>query len=372
MINRPYGQDPYYRQPLYHNPYLVPGFFGTQFYTCPYLNQVYRPNGIGVIPKPTIPIQPEQMLAPPLRAKRTIEAKWNSLGGAPGAAISDVESVGPGFRIRYQNGAIYTKISAGPAFWVHGAIGDRYNALGGVGSWLGFPITDELPLEIENGRISRFENGEIYWWQDTGAIEINNILLAYKGINCFGTTSGLGSDEVYATIGVIAPTGDAGQPVEIATALTRLYTDVDGGESIPDYIELYRGKPYGMNITFMLLEHDEGDPNKYYGAVVSAVEAASGLLTAGIGAITGPAAAVVAAPILQSLVPVISKGVNELLGTGDDVIGNITIPLTLKQVIVLAARTGQLTEKQIQYNLATPLLTGDGGSYKGYFSFSRA
>jgi hypothetical protein len=54
-------------------------------------------------------------------AKDTIESKWNSLGGAPGAAVSDIEQLDTGFRIRYQDGAIYTKKSTGPAFWVHGA-----------------------------------------------------------------------------------------------------------------------------------------------------------------------------------------------------------------------------------------------------------
>jgi len=46
---------------------------------------------------------------------------------------------------------------------VQGAIGDRYEALGGASSWPGFPTSDEEPF-AEDGRVSEFEHGAIYWW----------------------------------------------------------------------------------------------------------------------------------------------------------------------------------------------------------------
>ena len=104
----------------------------------------------------------------------------------------------------------------------------------------------------------------------------------------------------------------------------------------------------------------------------SSVQAAAGLLTTAIGGAFGPVVAGVAGPILYELVPAVSKGINDLLGTGDDLIGDVTIPLTAKQVIVFAARTREFTEKQINYKLPTQLLNGDGSSYKGYFTFDKA
>lgn len=306
-------------------------------------------------------------------AKATIEDKWKSLNGAPGAAISYVEEIEPGYRIRYQNGAIYTKKARGPAYWVYGAINEKYHALGGVGSWLGWPVTDELPIKYDEGKVSGFEHGEIYWWPGTGAIEIDQVVLTYKGIHCFDPTSGPGSDEVYATISVAAPTGMANEPVNVSTSLTKLYTDVDKGESFPDHIELYRGKPYGLNITFVLMEHDEGDPNKYYQTVHSTVSTAAAAATSGVAALGGPLVGGAAAPILKALVTPVAKGINSLLGTGDDLIGQSTIVLPLKDLVQLSARPNEYVLKnQIPYKIETPPLTGQGSSYKGYFSLSRA
>lgn len=350
-------------------------------------NQLGYPNGPQrdrPLPFP-IPRPPQMDAIARDKARKTIENKWKSLGGAPGKSISSspfamlaVEKVGGGYRIRYENGAIYTQNISGPAYWVHGAIGQKYEELGGVGSWLGFPITDELPLDQEGGRVSRFEKGEIYWWNDTGPIEFDEVVLAYTGIHCFGETDlddflGAGSDEVYATISIVAPTGNAGSPLDISTSMTRLYTGVDGGESFPDHIDLYRGKPFGLNITFILFEHDKGDPNAYYQAVKSSVQAAAAGLTAGIGALTGPLVAGIAGPLLQGLVPVVAQEINIALGSGEDLIGQATIPLTIKQVVLLAARTGEsVHNNQISFKLETPLLTGEGSSYKGYFSLNRA
>jgi len=367
---------PYYRQSLFYCPYCFPGSTAAQPYVCPYLNQTRYPEG-PFVPKPKIPFPPDVVLSPELRAKKTIETKWETLNREPGTAISDVERVGIGYRIRYQNGSIYTKKPAGPAWWIYGAIGVSYEKLGGVRSWLGFPTSDELPLRYDDGRVSSFEQGEIYWWPDTGAIEIDKVVLAYSGINCFGETDqddflGVGSDEVYATISVVAPTGNAGEPVEFGTSLTRLYTDVDGGESVPDHIELYRGKPYGLNITFVLIEHDQEDPVAYYKAIEAAVSSSASTLASGLGAVSGTAAAALAGPILQGLVPIVSKQINTIVGAGPDVIGTTTMTLTAKQVVLLAARTGESTEKQINFNLTTQLLTGEGSSYKGYFRFYRA
>jgi hypothetical protein len=53
------------------------------------------------------------------------------------------------------------------AFEVHGAIREKYNALGGVNA-LGLPITDESTTPDQVGKFNHFERGSIYWTDHTG------------------------------------------------------------------------------------------------------------------------------------------------------------------------------------------------------------
>ena len=49
----------------------------------------------------------------------------------------------------------------GGSFEVHGCIGNLYQGMGGTGSWLGFPVSDEY--SVAGGRRSDFEGGYILW-----------------------------------------------------------------------------------------------------------------------------------------------------------------------------------------------------------------
>lgn len=60
-----------------------------------------------------------------------------------------------------------------------------------------------------------------------------------------------------------------------ATPRTAIYEDVDAGDSREDNIELYRGLPYGLSVTAVLMEHNLADPNKYQETVKLAVDNAS-------------------------------------------------------------------------------------------------
>jgi uncharacterized protein with LGFP repeats len=74
--------------------------------------------------------------------------------------ISEQTPDARGWFNRFQGGTLYW--SAGvPAHEVHGAILERYLLLGGADSYLGHPISDELPEG--NARFNRFERGWIYW-----------------------------------------------------------------------------------------------------------------------------------------------------------------------------------------------------------------
>jgi uncharacterized protein with LGFP repeats len=98
--------------------------------------------------------------------------------GFLGLPTSDeLATPGGGRRNEFQHGTIYYSTRSG-AFEVHGAIRDRYLALGGPGGWLGYPLADETPVLDGNGkptagRFSRFEGATIYWSPSTGAFEVH-------------------------------------------------------------------------------------------------------------------------------------------------------------------------------------------------------
>lgn len=100
-----------------------------------------------------------------------IGEKWNQLGGANGvlgAARSDEADAARGGRFNaFQHGFIYWHPSTG-AHAVYGAIGEKWNQLGRERGF-GYPLTDELPA-AGGGRYNDFEGGgSIYWHPSTGA-----------------------------------------------------------------------------------------------------------------------------------------------------------------------------------------------------------
>jgi uncharacterized protein with LGFP repeats len=69
----------------------------------------------------------------------------------------------------FQGGAIYWSPWT-DAHVVYGVIGGLYNSMGGPRSFLGLPISDEEG--IPNGRVSYFQNGEIFWTPSGGAYAV--------------------------------------------------------------------------------------------------------------------------------------------------------------------------------------------------------
>lgn len=244
---------------------------------------------------------------------------------------------------------------------VIGAIRDRWLQLGGPGSYLGQPVTDELDFS-EGGRVSVFEHGAIYWWPDVGAIDMGEMFVHYTGLNCFHDTGGAGSDEPYVVMGIAVP-GAPGRSLR-----SRIYDDVDGRESRPDLIELYRGPPRGLTVTFQLMEHDHGNPEDYRGAMQGVAGAAGAGLAQLIKLIpkVGPILGTAAGPIFDAVKNPVAEALGKLLGLGDDIIGNGTIVLSPKDMVTMAIRPN-VSERQINFKVPSQLLLGQGGSYKVYF-----
>ena len=89
--------------------------------------------------------------------------------------------------------------SAAGAFEVHGEIGVHYRALGGSGSVLGYPTTDETGTPDGFGRFNHFQAGSIYWTPGTGAHEVHGLIRAFWAAGGWERNSGLGypiSDEL--------------------------------------------------------------------------------------------------------------------------------------------------------------------------------
>ena len=82
--------------------------------------------------------------------------------------------------------------------------------------------------------------------------------------------------------------------------------------------------------------------------------------------VLGTFLAVLAEVVLVIALPAITDGVNELLGSEDDVIGTVELGLTPKDMLRLT-RVGQQDFHGVQAHLESPLISGDGGSYKAYF-----
>jgi hypothetical protein len=300
-------------------------------------------------------------------ADEAINNKWEALGRSPGEPLppghEGLIGITGGWLRHYARGTIYLRTGSEP-FFLNPATNQRYDQLGGPRSFLGWPVSDFLPdpEQAESG-VTRFENGAIYFWPDVGAIEMQEISLRYVGLHCFGETDEWsGSDEPFVTFGVV-PT-----LIDQRKALQRVYQGVDAGESRGDLVELYRGLPFGVAISVTVGEHDQGDPDKYRAIVERAVDKASEKVVEAIAEIpaVGAYLAVVATLVLLVAEPAIADAANELLGTGEDVIGTVRLALTPKDMMRLT-RVERQDFHGIQAHLESPLISDNEASYKAYF-----
>nr|WP_281372877.1 hypothetical protein [Kineococcus aurantiacus] len=79
---------------------------------------------------------------------------------------------GPGGRYQlFDFGAIHHSPGTG-AHEVHGAIAEKFAALGWEAGALGYPTTDELRTPDGRGRFNHFERGSVYWTRETGACAV--------------------------------------------------------------------------------------------------------------------------------------------------------------------------------------------------------
>ncbi len=83
--------------------------------------------------------------------------------------------LGKGRYNEFEHGAIYYR--PGKGTWeVHGAIYDKWKALGRENSLLNFPISDTLDASWDRGRYSRFDTGAIFYRPGKGAWEVHGAI----------------------------------------------------------------------------------------------------------------------------------------------------------------------------------------------------
>ena len=109
-----------------------------------------------------------------------IQAHYDALGGPGsflGASVGGEYAVAGGRGQNFLGGRIYG--SASGAWSVHGAILTHYLGLGGPGSFLAFPVTDETKAPDGVGRFNHFtggDGGSIYWTPSTGAWSVHGAI----------------------------------------------------------------------------------------------------------------------------------------------------------------------------------------------------
>jgi lysozyme len=93
----------------------------------------------------------------------SIFTKWATLGweaGVLGYPVADASTLTEGGGQAFQNGFIY-QLTGQDAFYIHGAIGDRWVSDGCDKSPEGWPTSDEYAYD--GARAQNFQNGTLYW-----------------------------------------------------------------------------------------------------------------------------------------------------------------------------------------------------------------
>ena len=110
-----------------------------------------------------------------------IRAKWDSLGGGPGAAVVAEYPVKAsngtwlGQAQDFVKGRLVWDQGAGGVYWIYGGIQAKYDQLGREAGILGMLRSDEY--SIAGGRANDFAGGRIYWSQNSGSYAVRGAIL---------------------------------------------------------------------------------------------------------------------------------------------------------------------------------------------------
>lgn len=303
--------------------------------------------------------------------KGAIHEKWLALGGKWVPETDETATPdGVGRYNHFKDGrSIYWHPDTG-AWGVEGDIRKRWAELGWELGYLGYPTSDEGDID-EGGRANSFQHGWIYWWGDTGAIDLRGVVLNYVGFYAYSESDqdqSSGSDEPYCLFTMVVPKHD---PWSLRS---QVYESVDDQSARPDRLELYRGPAYGMTLGVIGMEKDMGSPEGNRKTVQDAVKANHevGKFLLQFIPLVGPIISKVAGPALDGLMPKIGAGIAALLDLGDDIVGEVSLPLSTKKLVTLAIRQETYNNKGIVYKFESGMMQKGGARYKAYFSVDPA
>ncbi|MHA6643614.1 hypothetical protein [Mesorhizobium sp. A623] len=157
------------------------------------------------------------------------------------------------------------------------------------------------------------------------------VAVRYLGFRCVRESAEFSlADEPYYIFGIL-PTD-----LEMKNKKrTHIYDDVDEGEIRLETIEIYSGPPIGLAFSVTALEHDTGDPDEYEKIVEKAVDKAAEGAVDGLAQVpvVGPALAVLGSLVYIVLGPALIEWVNDLLGTGEDIVASTVVTLTPQEMM---------------------------------------
>jgi hypothetical protein len=288
-----------------------------------------------------------------------------------GYPVTD-ESATPDGRGRYNHFSPSNRSSQSSIYWttatgaheVYGQIRALWSSLGWERSWLGYPTSGE-GAGPDGGRYNSFQNGDVYWWADTGARAVGNVTVRHTGIVVWDETDAEwpGNDEAYAVDGIVVPRE------EPRTLTTRTIGSLEDGSAanFGNSAILYQGRPLGMVLSTIAVEEDSGDPKQFQDATKAGVAAGSAAVTAAIGAIpaVGPALAALAGQGLSLAAPKVVEAINGWLG--DDQMGTQTFHVSAKEMVLMATN-GNRTTKGIPFDIESNRMSRHGGTWSVFFA----
>lgn len=105
-----------------------------------------------------------------------IRALYDQLMCAPGLATSRRREISDGSWQAFEPGRIYVNAPRAAVTWLRGPVNEKYVAMGAHRSLLHLPYA-LTTISDGRGRRGRFDGGDIYWRQATGAHEIHGLVL---------------------------------------------------------------------------------------------------------------------------------------------------------------------------------------------------
>jgi len=201
-----------------------------------------------------------------------IRDKWASIGydgsrlGFP-TTDDGVTASGDGRIQHFEAGTILSSAATG-AFYVVGAIREKYAALGWDTAYLGYPLTDEFG--VPGGAANHFQRGSIYWSPSTGAHNVQgSIRNTWAGLGWEGSFLGFPTSDEYPIASGARSDFQGGQITWDSATNTNLWSAGPSG---------FAGTPgWATNLTYQLSD-----------TTSAAVNVGTGNLTLSIAGLTVP------------------------------------------------------------------------------------